>query len=222
MCFAMACAPPVDTLWAFQAHAATRGRWRRKRRGAANGRGHDSSEEDSLADGNDDAAEWHDQLLHAGSQSAERDAKVEDASVLEEQAEDRRWLRSTNVVARAGSTQQTAELRTQQRISHEARRAARALHLPWRGDSCEDARLMRVLKGLPPIGSTADADQLSDWEEALENAVRVAWDPRVLTARKYSAFDSARKISCRLGAAARFSRKSSATTRTTSSAMPNW
>ncbi|GAC93999.1 hypothetical protein PHSY_001568 [Pseudozyma hubeiensis SY62] len=34
--------------------------------------------------------------------------------------------------------------------------------------SAEQARLLRALKGYPPIGSSADADQLSDLEESIE------------------------------------------------------
>lgn len=93
-----------------------------------------------------------------------------DLAALEEQAEDRRWLQSTNVIVRAGSTQHAAELTMRQRMRQEARRAARALHIPWRGHVADDARLLRVLDGVPPMGSTEDADQLSDWEEALETA----------------------------------------------------
>lgn len=34
--------------------------------------------------------------------------------------------------------------------------------------SAEQARMLRALKGYPPIGSSADADQLSDLEESIE------------------------------------------------------
>lgn len=37
-----------------------------------------------------------------------------------------------------------------------------------RSKSAEQARLLRSLKGYPPIGSSADADQLSDLEESIE------------------------------------------------------
>ena len=155
----------AHTLWAFQAHPLTRERRRRHaRRAAADAEAYSSDEE--LA--GDAAAQLRDETLP--SHGATTSVPLLDANVLAEQAEDRRWLRSTNVVARAGSTQQSAELCTRQRIAQEARRAARAQHLPWRGEVAEDARLLRVLKGLPPLGSSADADQLSDWEEALENA----------------------------------------------------
>lgn len=144
---------PLHALWAFQAHAATRER--RHRRASAD----DSSDADSDADG--------DAVLHAHA-AEPRVVPALDAAALAEQAEDRRWLRATNVVARAGSTQTTAEQRTRQRTRHEARRAARAEHLPWRGRAADDARLLRVIRGLPPIGSWEDAEQLSDWEDALE------------------------------------------------------
>lgn len=37
-----------------------------------------------------------------------------------------------------------------------------------RTKSAEQARLLRALQGYPPIGSSADADQLSDLEESIE------------------------------------------------------
>lgn len=143
---------PLHALWAFQAHGATREC--RRRRASAD----DSSEADSDADG--------DTVLDAPAEP--RAGPALDAAALAEQAEDRRWLRATNVVARAGSTQTTAEQRTRQRTRHEARRAARAEHLPWRGRAADDVRLLRVIRGIPPIGSWEDAEQLSDWEDALE------------------------------------------------------
>lgn len=145
-------------LWAFQAHGATREQRRRPYRARDAQDADLSSEEDEL----DSAA--------PASGAGDVDHAVADDDQLAEQAEDRRWLRSTNVVARAGSTQQSAELAARQRISQEARRAARAEHLPWRGAWAEEARLLRVLQGLPPVGSSADADQLSDWEETLDHA----------------------------------------------------
>lgn len=48
------------------------------------------------------------------------------------------------------------------------RQSTRADHLPPRTKSSEQARLLRALKGYPPIGSSADADQLSDLEESIE------------------------------------------------------
>lgn len=48
------------------------------------------------------------------------------------------------------------------------RQSTRADHLPPRTRSAEHARLQRALKGYPPLGSTADADQLSDLEESIE------------------------------------------------------
>lgn len=154
----------VSTLWAFQAHPITREYRTRSQRRAA-----DTDTPELELDSSDDAL---DELADEG--ALPRDVGTSHASrpssTAAEQVEDRRWLRTTNVVARAGSTQQTAELRTQQRAVQEARRAARGEHLPWRGDAAESARLLRVLKGLPPLGSTADADQLSDWEDALEGA----------------------------------------------------
>ncbi|KAL4399014.1 hypothetical protein ACI68E_004411 [Malassezia pachydermatis] len=140
----------IPVLWAFQAHAATRETRRRPHRQPDDpDLGYSSDEEDG---------------------EGPTAPGPRDITALAEQAEDRRWLRSTNVVARAGSTQHTAELQARQRIQQEARRAARAQHVPWRGTCAEEARLLRVLKGLPPLGSSSDADQLSDWEETLEMA----------------------------------------------------
>ncbi|WFD20472.1 hypothetical protein MCAP1_002716 [Malassezia caprae] len=153
---------PIPTLWALQAQAATREVRRRAPRHPADSTDAYSSDEETGA-ANDEAA-W------PPGTSQRLGALPSDVSALAEQAEDRRWLPSTNVVARAGSTQHTAEVAARQRIEQEARRAARAEHLPWRSQVADDARLLRVLKGLPPLGSTADADQLSDWEDTLENA----------------------------------------------------
>lgn len=157
----------VSTLWAFSAQPITRERRARGQRRTVDL----SDPADADVESSDDAV---DEFLESDSQPRAEQPNTSHAaqhySVLAEQAEDRRWLRSTNVVARAGSTQQTAELRTQQRIVQEARRAARGQHLPWRGDVAEETRILRVLKGIPPLGSTADADQLSDWEEALDSA----------------------------------------------------
>ncbi|WFD24002.1 hypothetical protein MEQU1_002699 [Malassezia equina] len=156
---------PIPTLWARQAQAATREVRRRVPR-------HPVESTDAYS--SDDEAEpgpaAHDEAAWPLSTSHPAGALPSDVAALAEQAEDRRWLLSTNVVARAGSTQHTAEMAARQRIEQEAHRAARAEHLPWRGQDADDARLLRVLKGLPPLGSTADADQLSDWEDTLENA----------------------------------------------------
>lgn len=154
---------PLHTLWAFQAHAATRERRRRRTPGIP---ADDSSDDEA------DASDADADALLPGMSSGPSVAAGHDAAALASQAEDRRWLRATNVVARAGSTQTTAEQRTRQRVRHEARRAARAEHVPWRGATAQDARVLRVIKGIPPIGSWADAEQLSDWEETLESAVR--------------------------------------------------
>lgn len=182
----MAAAPPVHALWAYQAHAATRER-RHKRSHPPPGAPADEYSSDLEEERSDEAAEQPDGVLNpdgARGSSSASGTMQQDASSLVEQAEDRRWLRSTNVVARAGSTQQTAELRTQHRLRQEARRAARGQHLPWRGETAENARLLRVIKGLPPVGSCADADQLSDWEEALESAVRTSLIRAKLTLQK--------------------------------------
>ncbi|ETS62229.1 hypothetical protein PaG_03806 [Moesziomyces aphidis] len=48
------------------------------------------------------------------------------------------------------------------------RQSTRGDHLPARTRSAEQARMLRALKGFPPIGSSADADQLSDLEESIE------------------------------------------------------
>ena len=156
----------ISTLWTFSAQSITRERQRRSQK-----QNLDPTDPAALdADPSEDALgefadeETQPEVRANGSQT------LVHAAALAEQAEDRRWLRSTNVVARAGSTQQTAELRTQQRIAQEAKCAARGQHLPWRGDVAEDARILRTLKGIQPLGSVADADQLSDWEDALENA----------------------------------------------------
>lgn len=155
---------PIPTLWALQAQAATREVRRRAPRHPADSTDAYSSDEEAEPGAASDEAAW------PPGTSQRPGALPSDVSALAEQAEDRRWLPSTNVVARAGSTQHTAEMAARQRIEQEARRAARAEHLPWRGQVAEDARLLRVLKGLPPLGSTVDADQLSDWEDTLENA----------------------------------------------------
>ncbi|WFD36967.1 hypothetical protein MCUN1_003859 [Malassezia cuniculi] len=152
---------PLHTLWAFQAQASTRERRRRRTPGVP---ADDSSDDEA------DASDADADALLPGVSNGPSVAVGHDAAVLATQAEDRRWLRATNVVARAGSTQTTAEQRTRQRIRHEARRAARAEHLPWRGKCAQEARILRVINGIPPMGSWADADQLSDWEEALETA----------------------------------------------------
>ncbi|CCU98834.1 unnamed protein product [Malassezia sympodialis ATCC 42132] len=156
---------PIPTLWSLQAQAATREVRRRAPRHAADATdAYSSDDEAEQGPVAGDEAAWPPGTSHRPG------ALPSDVSALAEQAEDRRWLPSTNVVARAGSTQHTAEVAARQRIEQEARRSARAEHLPWRGQAAEDARLLRVLKGLPPLGSTADADQLSDWEDTLENA----------------------------------------------------
>ncbi|PKI82375.1 hypothetical protein MVES_003672 [Malassezia vespertilionis] len=159
--------PRVHTLWAFQAQPVTRERRHRSQRGSTS---HEPWEHfpDDIDDIEHGAT--HDGTADSRPTSDAPQAHMRHASILAEQAEDRRWLRSTNVVARAGSTQHTAELRTQLRIFQEAHRAARGEHLPWRGEVAENARLLRVLRGLPPLGTSADADQLSDWEEAFEHA----------------------------------------------------
>lgn len=54
-------------------------------------------------------------------------------------------------------------------------RHARGDHLPSRGVHAERARLRRALEGLPPIGTTADADALSDEEAELAHLVSLDW-----------------------------------------------
>ncbi|WFD31182.1 hypothetical protein MSPP1_002216 [Malassezia sp. CBS 17886] len=164
----------VDALWAFQAHRVTRER-RHRIRGDhatdnADGSASDDAQDDDVPLDHNLAREGVRGPGEMGPAAVRPQLYAREASVLSEQAEDRRWLRSTNVVARAGSTQQTAELRTRKRTLLEARRAARGEHLPWRGEVAERARILRALKGLPPLGSCADADQLSDWEDAFEHA----------------------------------------------------
>lgn len=48
------------------------------------------------------------------------------------------------------------------------RQCTRGDHLPARSKSAEQARMLRYLKGYPQLGSTAEADQLSDLEESIE------------------------------------------------------
>ncbi|WFC99858.1 hypothetical protein MYAM1_002604 [Malassezia yamatoensis] len=155
----------VSTLWTFAAQPLTRERPKRSQSSNANSGDLLSGNGDSSEDNVDEFAEDFHREGRGDSGMGPRLTALQS-----ELAEDYRWLRTTNVVARAGSTQQSAELRTQQRIAQEARRAARSQHLPWRGDVAERARILRVLKGVQPLGSVADADQLSDWEEALETA----------------------------------------------------
>lgn len=156
----------VHTLWAFQAQPATRELRQRQAHHA------DLNEADSSEDEIDGTSPLRDEgMVFNGLRASMTSGGLpHDMLALAEQAEDRRWLQSTNVVARAGSTQETAEVATRQRTLQEARRAARGQHLPWRGQAAEDARLLRVLDGVPPLGSTDDADQLSDWEETFEIA----------------------------------------------------
>lgn len=162
----------VQTLWAFQAQPATRECKTRQRDHFDAADAYSSDEDvDHPASNNPDAVGMGGVLGGTNLSATATSAAVpHDVSALAEQAEDRRWLLSTNIVARAGSTQHTAELATRQRTLLEAQRAARASHLPWRGQEAEDARVLRVLDGVPPLGSTEDADQLSDWEETLESA----------------------------------------------------
>ncbi|PWN52871.1 hypothetical protein IE53DRAFT_360432 [Violaceomyces palustris] len=46
--------------------------------------------------------------------------------------------------------------------------SARGDHLPYRGPIEQRARFLRLMKGYPPLGSGAEADELSDLEEASE------------------------------------------------------
>lgn len=48
------------------------------------------------------------------------------------------------------------------------RQSTRGDHLPARSKCAEQARMLRCLKGYPPLGSSAEADQLSDLEESIE------------------------------------------------------
>ncbi|CEH18387.1 hypothetical protein CBOM_04792 [Ceraceosorus bombacis] len=48
-------------------------------------------------------------------------------------------------------------------------RHARGDHLPSRGIQAEKFRMRRALDGLPPVGTTADADDLSDEEAELQH-----------------------------------------------------
>ena len=153
----------AHVLWAFQAQPSTRESRQRRR---------DLSDVTEAYSSDEDADQPYPAFPENGFGVSRppTTSTPHDLSALEEQAEDRRWLPSTNVIVRAGSTQHTAELAMRQRARQEARRATRALHIPWRGHVADDARLLRVLDGVPPLGSTEDADQLSDWEEALETA----------------------------------------------------
>ena len=83
---------PLHTLWAFQAHAATRERRRRRTPGIP---ADDSSDDEA------DASDADADALLPGMSSGPAVAAGHDASALASQAEDRRWLRATNVVARA-------------------------------------------------------------------------------------------------------------------------
>ncbi|SPO23606.1 uncharacterized protein UTRI_03867_B [Ustilago trichophora] len=68
----------------------------------------------------------------------------------------------------AGPSTQLAPARQAAVQRRLVRQSTRSDHLPMRTRSAEQARLLRALKGYPPIGSSADADQLSDLEESIE------------------------------------------------------
>ncbi|SNX83871.1 uncharacterized protein MEPE_02579 [Melanopsichium pennsylvanicum] len=70
--------------------------------------------------------------------------------------------------AQAGSSTQLAPARQAAIQRRLVRQSTRGDHLPMRMKSAEQARLLRSLKGYPPIGSSADAEQLSDLEESIE------------------------------------------------------
>lgn len=70
--------------------------------------------------------------------------------------------------AQAGPSTQLAPARQAAVQRRLVRQSTRGDHLPMRTQSAERARMLRALKGYPPIGSTADADQLSDLEESIE------------------------------------------------------
>ncbi|TKY89311.1 hypothetical protein EX895_001842 [Sporisorium graminicola] len=70
--------------------------------------------------------------------------------------------------AQAGPSTQLAPARQAAVQRRLVRQSTRGDHLPMRTRSAEQARMLRALKGYPPIGSSADADQLSDLEESIE------------------------------------------------------
>ncbi|SOV03952.1 uncharacterized protein UDID_04471 [Ustilago sp. UG-2017a] len=70
--------------------------------------------------------------------------------------------------AQSGHSTQLAPARKAAVQRRLVRQSTRGDHLPMRTKSAEQARLLRALKGYPPIGSSADADQLSDLEESIE------------------------------------------------------
>lgn len=70
--------------------------------------------------------------------------------------------------AQAGPSTQLAPARQAAVQRRLVRQSTRGDHLPMRTKSAEHARMLRALKGYPPIGSSADADQLSDLEESIE------------------------------------------------------
>ncbi|KIS68847.1 uncharacterized protein UMAG_11478 [Mycosarcoma maydis] len=88
----------------------------------------------------------------------------------------RAWSRSPSpepahhdtVHTQAGPSTQLTPLRQAAIQRRLVRQSTRGDHLPMRTRSAEQARLLRALKGYPPIGSSADADQLSDLEESIE------------------------------------------------------
>jgi len=49
----------------------------------------------------------------------------------------------------------------------------RSSHLPYRGVYAQRHRLIRAMNGQPPVGSTIDADEVSDEEIASDNRVSV-------------------------------------------------
>ncbi|SJX63056.1 uncharacterized protein SRS1_13881 [Sporisorium reilianum f. sp. reilianum] len=89
----------------------------------------------------------------------------------------RAWSRSpspepthhdTSSSAHAGPSTQLAPARQAAISRRLVRQSTRADHLPARTRSAEHARMLRALHGYPPLGSSADADQLSDLEESIE------------------------------------------------------
>lgn len=70
--------------------------------------------------------------------------------------------------AQAGPSTQLAPARQAAVQRRLIRQSTPGDHLPMKSKSAEQARMLRALKGYPPIGSSADADQLSDLEESIE------------------------------------------------------
>lgn len=83
-------------------------------------------------------------------------------------------VESTPNAARLNQQQQQQRQQEQQAeiAAQAAKYAARGDHLLSRGPHADRARLIRVMQGLPPVGSSAEADDLSDEEEMWE--VRVS------------------------------------------------